>query len=246
MESRRLARQISVPRYPRTALSIPNPAGSPGRSFGFPLPKDSSLRSQSRRLARRIVRLPATQGQLSPSPIPPARPADRSASRYPRTALSIPNPAGSPADSCGFPLRKDSCLRSQSRRPTGGIRALGGGPAVAENRNIRRASRRDLHWAGPAVAENRQRYRRASRRDRALGGVPAVAENRNIRRASRRDSCIGRRACRSGKPKRSAGQAGGIRALGGGPVSPIAVALGVPLFLRRVADEFLLSFPGRC
>ncbi len=43
-----------------TASTLPNPAGSPGGSFGFGLPKDSCLPPESRRLARRIVRLRAT------------------------------------------------------------------------------------------------------------------------------------------------------------------------------------------
>ena len=65
-----------------------------------------------------MIRLPATQGQLSPFPeSPPARTADRSASRYPRTAVSVPNPAGSHGGSFGFPLPKDGC--SPSLNPAG-------------------------------------------------------------------------------------------------------------------------------
>ena len=127
-------------RYPRPLLFIPNPAGSPGGSFGFRLPKDScssfpnpagspggsfgfrlpkdscSHVSESRRLARRIVRLPATQGQRSPSPIPPARPADRSASGYPRTASLRPQSRRLARRIVRLPATQGQLFSSQSRR----------------------------------------------------------------------------------------------------------------------------------
>jgi len=90
-ESRRTSpADRSVSHYPRRLDLPPNPAGLSGGFFGFPLPAAARPPPKSRRLARRILRLPTTRGG-SPSPkIPPACPADSSASHYPRAARPPP------------------------------------------------------------------------------------------------------------------------------------------------------------
>ena len=134
---------------------------------------------ESRRLARRIVRLRATQGQL-PLPNPAGLPGGWFLSGYLRTAASLlANPAGLPGGWFGFQLP-----RTAAGLP-GGIRCAGAEPpGVAENRTIRRASRRDSVALGgvPGVAENRT-IRRLAGGTRALARVPGVAGNRTIRRA---------------------------------------------------------------
>ena len=87
-----------------------NPAGLPGGSFGFRLPHRLAPSPESRRLARRIVRLPTTSPaqplpksrrlarRIIPCKIPPARPADRSASHYITGSPSPKIPPARPAD----------------------------------------------------------------------------------------------------------------------------------------------------
>ena len=76
----------------------PNPAGLSGGLFGFPLQQCRPLSSQSRRLVRRIVRLPTTAMPAALLPIPPARPADRSASHYSNAGRCPRIPPACPAD----------------------------------------------------------------------------------------------------------------------------------------------------
>jgi hypothetical protein len=106
----------SAPNYIRGSPSPKNPAGSPGGSFGFQLHPRLDPSQKSRRLARRIVRLPTTSAARPLPKIPPARPADRSASNYIRGSTPPKNPAGSPGGSFGFQLHPRLALSQKSRR----------------------------------------------------------------------------------------------------------------------------------
>ncbi len=112
--------------------------------------------------------------------------------------------------------RVRGCLpwrKTNIRRQAGGIRCRGacrGGkpnyppgkpagfvrcaqvPAVAENRTIRRASRRDSSVARCLLWRKTEPSTGQAGGIPALRAVPAVAENRTIHRASRRDSCVAR------------------------------------------------------
>ncbi len=95
-ESRRLARRIvrlpttsAAALRPRPACSVSTtPAARPKsrrlarRILRFPTPQQRPSPQKSRRLARRIIRFPTTSTALPPHRIPPARPADPSASHY--------------------------------------------------------------------------------------------------------------------------------------------------------------------
>ena len=136
----------------------------PGGSFGF------GLRNKSRRLARRIVRLRTTQSRPRFSKIPPACPADCSASDYAKPPTLLQNPAGLPGGSFGFGLRKAAHASPKSRRLARRDSVLGRRVAVVRSRTSRRASRRDsVLRRRVAVVRSR-----TSRRDSVLGRAASL------------------------------------------------------------------------
>ncbi len=90
--------------------------GWPEGALGSQLHPRLALSQKSRRLARRIVRLPTTSAARPLPKIPPARPADRSASDYIRGSTPPKNPAGSPGGSFGFQLHPRLDPSQKSRR----------------------------------------------------------------------------------------------------------------------------------
>ncbi len=103
-----------------------------GSSEQVRLPKDSCLRTKSRRLARRMVRLAATQRLTAI--------VDRSASRYlppgGSFAFRLQRQPFTPGKPAGF-VRWAECLPERKTEASAGqageIRGLGGVPAVAED-----------------------------------------------------------------------------------------------------------------
>jgi hypothetical protein len=120
--------------HPRLGPSQ-NPAGSPGGSFGFGLHPRRNLTPKSRRLARRIIRFRTTSPAQPHPKIPPACPADHSASDYIPGATSPQNPAGSPGGSFGFGLHPRLGLSQNPAGLPGGSFGFGLHPRLNLSQN---------------------------------------------------------------------------------------------------------------
>jgi|GEM_PF-2032704 len=195
----------------------------PGGSFGF------GLRNKSRRLARRIVRLRTTQSRPRFSKIPPACPADCSASDYAKPPTLLQNPAGLPGGSFGFGLRKAAHASPKSRRLARRIVRLRTTQSRPRFSKIpparpagfcagapRRCSEKPNEPPGEPAGFCAEAPRRCSEKPNEPPGFcagarrVAVVKSRTSRRASRRDSVLGAPRRCSEKPNEPPGEPAGF------------------------------------